>query len=85
MDALRLMIEKEIKNASDTIGFIDKSPSMYQDNARFLYEGRIQMAEEILAKLILVNSQNACEECGERLDSGTVFCSADCRMHYYSD
>jgi hypothetical protein len=26
---------------------------------------------------------NTCNECGKELDSGTVFCSYDCRMHYY--
>ena len=27
---------------------------------------------------------NHCEECSKKLESGTVFCSDDCRRHYYS-
>lgn len=27
---------------------------------------------------------NHCEECSTALESGTVFCSYDCRQHYYS-
>ena len=26
---------------------------------------------------------NRCNECSKELESGTVFCSADCRQHYY--
>jgi len=26
---------------------------------------------------------NRCNECNKELESGTVFCSADCRQHYY--
>ena len=29
------------------------------------------------------SDSNKCEECGKELESGTVFCSADCRIHYY--
>jgi len=29
------------------------------------------------------SNSNKCEECGKELESGTVFCSADCRIHYY--
>ena len=28
---------------------------------------------------------NHCEECGKELGSGTVFCTADCRRHYWSN
>ena len=27
---------------------------------------------------------NHCEECNKKLESGTVFCSDDCKRHYYS-
>lgn len=30
-------------------------------------------------------SKNKCEECSTLLESGTVFCSSDCRRHYYSN
>lgn len=26
---------------------------------------------------------NRCNECSKELEGGTVFCSADCRQHYY--
>ena len=26
---------------------------------------------------------NRCNECSKELESGTMFCSADCRQHYY--
>jgi len=26
---------------------------------------------------------NRCNECNKELESGTVFCSVDCRQHYY--
>ena len=26
---------------------------------------------------------NRCNECSKEIESGTVFCSADCRQHYY--
>ena len=29
------------------------------------------------------NAINRCNECSKELESGTVFCSADCRQHYY--
>jgi len=31
-----------------------------------------------------ITSTNKCNECGKGLENGTVFCSIDCRMHYYS-
>lgn len=27
---------------------------------------------------------NSCNECSKELESGTIFCSVDCRIHYYS-
>lgn len=36
----------------------------------------------VLADVIGSNA-NKCEECGKELESGTVFCSADCKIHYY--
>lgn len=29
------------------------------------------------------SSANRCNECSKELENGTVFCSADCRQHYY--
>ena len=34
---------------------------------------------------MLSDSSNRCEECSKKFESGTVFCSADCRRHYYSN
>jgi hypothetical protein len=31
-----------------------------------------------------INEKNHCEECGRTLENGTVFCSHDCRLHYFS-
>lgn len=38
-------------------------------------------AQKLLLGLFGVN--NKCEECGTELGKGMVFCSADCRIHYY--
>jgi len=29
------------------------------------------------------SNTNKCDECGKELEKGTVFCSNDCRIHYY--
>lgn len=38
-----------------------------------------------IANVQKVDNKNHCEECNKQLESGTVFCSADCRIHYYND
>lgn len=42
-------------------------------------------AQNLLLGLFGVSGSNSnkCDECGKELESGTVFCSADCRIHYY--
>ncbi len=62
------------------------------------YQTKIDVCNQILEKVRRENAEhnlhtsdvsksdsnaNKCEDCGKELDSGTVFCSADCRIHYY--
>lgn len=32
-----------------------------------------------------IKPHNHCEECSRELENGSVFCSADCRIHYHKD
>lgn len=43
----------------------------------------IMIDSEILSHKKL--NLNHCEECSKELEKGSVFCSADCRIHYYKD
>lgn len=43
----------------------------------------IEEIADIMDRRVL--KPNHCEECSTSLDSGTVFCSADCRRHYWSN
>ena len=42
---------------------------------------------EIFSGFLGINDKivNHCEECGKELENGTVFCTPDCRLHYYSN
>jgi len=44
-----------------------------------------QMGVGAELKIGKYETKNHCEECGKELESGTVFCTADCRRHYYSE
>lgn len=45
----------------------------------------LKQVKNISSNTVLADSlPNCCEECSKELESGTVFCSADCRRHYYS-
>lgn len=90
IENIKQILEQQIKHEVATIENIEKYPQMYQPNAKLFYEGRKQQAEEILAKIISSNlpvsgsnAVNRCNECEKELESGTVFCSVDCRQHYY--
>lgn len=54
----------------------------YQDG---IYYGFQQGFERALSLFAVSGSSaiNRCDECSKELESGTVFCSADCRQHYY--
>ena len=69
--------EKEFRaDNPQTIGENDKE----FDNANY-----IEWLENKLMESIVNGKTNNCEDCGKVLEAGTVFCSARCRMSYYSD
>lgn len=45
----------------------------------------VKKAKVFSSNNMLADSSNRCNECGKEIESGTVFCSPDCRRHYYSD
>lgn len=45
-----------------------------------------EVCKRLLLELIDTQAKtNHCEECSKPLESGTVFCCADCRIHFYKD
>lgn len=71
---------------------------MQKEQAIALIKGRIKTEQEkhpeldwqeIAARKIYsqwseyFKSINNCNECGKELGTGTVFCSADCRIHFH--
>ena len=44
---------------------------------------KVQDDSQSLQSCVSGSSSNKCDECSKELEKGTVFCSADCRIHYY--
>lgn len=83
-------LKEQLKELSDEIAkqqkHIDYAEKVsYQtscDNAKLIGKNiEMQVKIDELENLLKTNS---CNECGKVLESGTVFCSADCRMHYHN-
>lgn len=86
---MREEIEKIIKEKLYDIEY-ENTQTRMSEEFYMKNDAKIEVLEEIL-RLISdsesINSDslpNCCEECSKELESGTVFCSADCRRHYYS-
>ena len=64
-------------------GFYEKRNVMSDNMQDYYYSGYLDCYDMLVEKNI-IQKHNHCEECGKELESGTVFCSQNCRMHYYN-
>lgn len=76
-------MEKNIKEAISIIEDVRKS--MPECTNKAFLKGALNELNEALRLCAVSGSSavNRCNECSKELESGTVFCSADCRQHYY--
>lgn len=62
--------------------FIQEQRSNYPDVPNFNPQ-ELHFIERFAEYYHKKKTKNKCNECNKELESGTVFCCADCRIHYY--
>lgn len=55
----------------------------FEKELNAIIEQEIASKNLVKADIIGSSAVNKCNECSKELESGTVFCSVDCRQHYY--